>query len=56
MVSYEWLKKNALELVLTCLGRIHVQTQKTVTKPNGSGPSLGGTLDEVLKKGNPSPS
>ena len=24
MVPYEWLKKNALESVVTCLGRIHV--------------------------------
>ena len=54
MISIEWLKKNAQESAMTRLGRIHVKTQKTVTKPNESSQSLGRTSDEVLKKRNPS--
>ena len=54
MSSTEWLKKIALKSAVTCMGRIHVRTQKTVTKPNGGSQSLGKTSDEVLKKRNPS--
>ena len=43
-------QRDALESTVTCLGRIHVQTQNTVTEPNGRCHSLGGTLNEVLKK------
>ena len=50
IISTEWLKKIALKSVVTCLGIIHFRTQETVTKPNGSSHSLGGTSDEVLKE------
>ena len=43
-------KKIAQKSAVTCLGVIHFETQKTVTKPNGSSHSLGGISDEVLKK------
>ena len=56
MTSTKWLKKIALKSAVTCMGRIHVTTQKTVTKPNGGSHSLWDTSDEVLKKRNPSPS
>ena len=48
-------KKKALESAVTCLGRSHVQIQKTVIKPNGRCQSLGRTLDAVLKKKIPHP-
>ena len=50
MISTEWLKKIALKSVVTCLGIIHFRNQETVTKPNRSSHSLGGTSDEVDKK------
>ena len=55
MISTEWLKKIALKSVVTCLGIIHFRTQKTITKPNGSSHSLGGTSGKVLKKIKPQP-
>ena len=36
------------------MGRIHVKTQKTVTKPNEGSQTLEKTSDEVLKKRNTS--
>ena len=48
-------KENTLESAVTCLGIIHIQTQKTVTKPYGRCQSLGRTLDAVLKKKIPHP-
>ena len=42
-------KKIALKTAVTSLAIIHFRTKKTVTKPNGSSHSLGGTSDEVLK-------
>ena len=46
-------KKIALKSVVTCLGIIHFRTQETVTKPNGSSYSLGGTPDKALKERKP---
>ena len=43
-------KKIALKSVVTYLGIIYFRTQETVTKPNGSSHSLGGTSDEVLNR------
>ena len=50
MTSTKWLKKIALKSAVTCMGRIHVRTHKTVTKPNGGSHSLGKTSDELQKK------
>ena len=50
IISTEWLEKNHVKTAATCLAIIHFGTKKTVTKPNGSSHSLGGTSEEVLKK------
>ena len=54
MTSTEWLKKITLKSAVTYMGRLHVRTQKTVTKPIGGSQSLGKISNEVLKKRNPS--
>ena len=50
MISTEGLKS-----AVTFLGIIHFITQKTISKPNESSYSQGGTSDEVLKKKKPQP-
>ena len=51
VISTDWLKKKVtLKSAVTCVGVIHVKTQKTVIKPNGSSRSIYGTSDEVVKK------
>ena len=51
MIWFNGWKKSAV----TCLGIIHFRTQKTITKPNGTSHSLGGTSGKVLKKIKPQP-